>query len=470
MSNADIPQGAGYPGAPQGSGQVPGAADAAPGQAGPVPGVDYARQVTSQGLPPDYQPPGGVPPEAMPTPGGQVPPQTDIPAAPQAQYFDTSSDKKHGVDKCPRCGATEITLRPSTGMLVCQFCRHEWAEAAIEDKFGLTAPIGELSGRLLGSGVRDIPEDVSDVVTIKCQACGAEVVINTAESVHSRCHWCRNTLSINAQIPNGAVPDGLLPFALPKEEAIKRITEFVKKRRFYALPAFTRSFAPTEVVGVYLPYLVIDANAKIELHGQAEVETRRYTRQVSKDRSETFYDADVYSVKRRFRLLADDVVIESSAERANMDTSESTNNVINSIQPFDLKNAVAYNAHYLQGFTSERRNIQVEQIVPFAWSNVLSVGRARVNETLQAYDRGVRWEHEKIEVEGSRWVSVYLPVWLYSYYQDFGNGKGLKHYVAVNGRTGETMGSIPINQTRLITVTTIIGIVGTILGGLVAFM
>lgn len=437
---------------------------------------DYARRVTSQGLPPDYQPPGGVPQEVLdahaasgPGGAGNQPPVATVPARPREQFIDTSSAKKHGQDKCPRCGATEILLRPTTGMLMCQFCRHEWAEATIEEKFGLSSPIGELHGRVLGTGVKDIPESVSDVITLKCQSCGAEVVINTAQNVAARCHWCRNTLSLNAQVPNGAVPDGLLPFSLPREEAIKRIKEFVRKRRFFAHPGFVRSFAPTEVVGVYLPYLVIDANARVELHGTAEIETRRYTRKVSKDRSETYYDADVYQVSRSFRLLADDIVLESSVERANMDTSTSTNNVINSIQPFDLKNAVAYNAHYLQGFTSERRNVQVEQIVPLAWSNVLSVGRARVNETMKAYDRGVRWEHERIEIEGSRWVSVYLPVWLYSYYQDFGNGRGLKHYVAVNGRTGETMGSIPVRQGRLVAVSMLIGVVGTILGGIVAF-
>jgi len=43
---------------------------------------------------------------------------------------------------------------------------------------------------------------------------------------------------------------------------------------------------------------------------------------------------------------------------------------------------------------------------------------------------------------------MYLPVWLYSYYHE-GKGRGLVHYIAVNGRTGETMGSVPISHPRL---------------------
>ena len=46
-------------------------------------------------------------------------------------------------------------------------------------------------------------------------------------------------------------------------------------------------------------------------------------------------------------------------------------------------------------------------------------------------------------------VSMYLPVWLYSYHQPGKNG-GMLHYIAVNGRTGETMGSVPVQQWKML--------------------
>jgi hypothetical protein len=60
---------------------------------------------------------------------------------------------------------------------------------------------------------------------------------------------------------------------------------------------------------------------------------------------------------------------------------------------------------------------------------------------------------------------MYLPVWLYSYQQE---SNKLLHYIAVNARTGETMGSIPVSQPKLLlaafTVGTFLeGIAGTIL-------
>ena len=68
----------------------------------------------------------------------------------------------------------------------------------------------------------------------------------------------------------------------------------------------------------------------------------------------------------------------------------------------------------------------------------------------------------------TRWVSMYLPVWLYSYYQE---DSKMLHYIAVNARTGETMGSIPVSQWRLVlaamTVGTFLeGIAGAILVGM----
>ena len=35
----------------------------------------------------------------------------------------------------------------------------------------------------------------------------------TAEQMGARCHWCRHVLTVNEQIPNGAVPDAVLPTA-----------------------------------------------------------------------------------------------------------------------------------------------------------------------------------------------------------------------------------------------------------------
>ncbi|MEP7283281.1 MAG: TFIIB-type zinc ribbon-containing protein, partial [Rubrivivax sp.] len=123
--------------------------------------------------------------------------------------------------------------------------------------------------------------------------------------------------------------------------------------------------------------------------------------------------------------------------------------IINTILPFDTKNAVKWNASYLVGYTSERRDRDVDHLMPRLQAQMLSIARARMQPSVRRYDRGVRWERERIDLRGTRWVAMYLPVWLYAYHQR-GPGGGLLHYIAVNGRTGETMGSVPVQQWKLV--------------------
>ncbi len=370
---------------------------------------------------------------------------------------------KDGLNRCPKCGSTDVRLRGSTGMLVCLFCRNEWQEARVEEEFGLGEGIDELDGTVIASGAQDIQADVADQLTFKCEACGAEVVVDTAHALNARCHWCRHTLNVNQQIPNGAVPDAVLPFRLTKEEAVEKIREFASKRRLFAHGRFKKEFVPENVMGVYLPYLIVDARAETEYWGKGEVQTRRWTEK-NGDNSVTYYAADVYQVARQVSFTVDDLTVEGSSERADFG-GENTNNIVNAILPFDTKNAVKWNASYLVGFTSEKRDRNVEAVQPVVEDQMLSIGRSQVEGSLAKFGRGVRWEQEKIDVGGTRWVSMYLPVWLYSYQQE---SNGLLHYIAVNARTGETMGSIPVSQPKLIlaafTVGTFLeGIAGTIL-------
>ena len=368
--------------------------------------------------------------------------------------IDTRNERlDDGVNRCPRCGSTEIQLRPAVGLLICLFCRHEWSEARLDETIA-NGDLDLLQGTTIGSGATDIDTGADSLITMKCAGCGAEVVVNTAEEMGARCHWCRHVLTVNEQVPNGAVPDALLAFKISHDDAMAKINEFAGKRRMFADRAFVREFKAENVVGVYMPYMVVDGKASADVAGHGEVETRQYTRGSGNDK-ETYYDADVYEVQRHIDFTVDDLTIESSTERANMDTSVNTNNIINTILPFDTENAVKWNASYLTGFTSEKRDQDVTHLQPELEDQLLSIARSQVVASVERYDRGVRWERERLDVHGTRWVAMYLPVWLYSHQQQGGNG--MVHYIAVNGRTGEVMGSVPVSRARLLVAALTVG-------------
>ena len=430
--------------------------------------------MSNANTPPPVPPSGpGSPQDVPPLPGqfgidpsSLPPPIRDELLAPDPVAIDTSAEElKDGANRCPKCGATDIRQRPGTDLLVCLYCRNEWHGQRVEEEFGFGEGLDDLAGTIMASGARDIDDDVSSLMTYKCTGCGAEVTVNTESTMTARCHWCRHVFGVNEQVANGAVPDAVLPFHIKKDDAVARIRQFVDKRRMFALKEFKEQFTPENVVGVYLPYMIVDGKASADVAGQGEIETRRYT-QGSGDKKKTYYDADIYRVERHVDFTVDDLPLESSTERGNLDTGVNTNNIINTILPFDTKNAVKWNASYLSGYTSEKRDTDVEQLRPRLEDQLLSIARCQVEESVNRFDRGVRWEQERLDVHGTRWVAMYLPVWLYSYHQPGRNG-GMLHYIAVNGRTGETMGSVPVQQWKLLTAAIT---VGTFLEGIALWM
>ena len=402
--------------------------------------------VTGPGSPQDVPPPPGsfpVDPATLPQP------IRDELLAPDPVALDTADEAlKDGLNRCPKCGSTEIRQKTGTDLLVCLYCRNQWQGVRVEEELGLGQGIDQLRGTVIASGAQNIALDAASLMSFKCAGCGAEVVVNTESAMTARCHWCRHVFGVNEQVANGAVPDAVLPFHIKKADAVARIRQFVGKRRLFALKAFKDEFTPENVISVYLPYMVIDSNASVDVTGQAEIQTRSYTQGSDKNKT-TYYDADVYQIQRHVDFTVDDLTLESSATRGNLDTRTNTNNIINTILPFDTKNAVKWNASYLVGVTSEKRNQDVEHLRPRLEDQLLSIARAQVATSLGRYNRGVRWEQESLNVYGTRWVAMYLPVWLYSYQQPGSKG-GLLHYIAVNGRTGETMGSVPVQQGKLI--------------------
>ena len=377
----------------------------------------------------------------------------------------TDEGAKDGQNKCPSCGATDISVNAKTGKLRCNFCRHEFEPEKLQ---GLETDLTKLEGEIIGSGTQDIQEDAQNVVTLKCSSCGAEVVIDTSESTQARCHWCRNTLSINEQIPNGSIPDVVLPFNLTKADAKQIIENFVGKRKFFAHPKFREEFTTDNIMGVYFPYMVVDINSHARLIGQGEHEVRRYTRG-SGDSRKTYYDADLYEVEREFDLTIEGLTVESSSDKLNRNASNKTNNVINAIMPFDIENCVKYNANYLKGYTSEKRDTNIDDLRPLVDAQSKDIARFAANETLKDYDRGVCWSSEQLNVKGKQWKSAYLPVWLYSYQQVKSEDNKVLHYVAVNARTKETMGSVPIHMPKLLGISAIVEVLGWLATLLVNF-
>ena len=363
-----------------------------------------------------------------------------------------NNNTKNGQTKCPKCGASNLYYDIEREKLICNYCLEEFDKEIIDGK----NIVDNLEGDVRGTATKDIDNNASDLVTIKCDGCGAEIVINTKEDLNSQCHWCGSMLSINRQVDNGVVPDEILPFKIKKEVAYNNIVNYSSEKMSFTISKFKNNLKIENIHGVYFPYLIFDTKAHGKYSGIGERTTRTYF----DDDDDTLYDVDVYKVERTFDVKIDDLTIESSLERLDKFNIKQKNSVINAIMPFDTENCIKFNANYMKGYTSEKRDIDIKNIENKIDSQVKDIVRNRVNSTLSQYNRGVKWENEEIDYVGKQWLSAYLPVWLYSC-QD---KKGVLHYVAVNARTGETVGSIPISRSKLLLVMGLIIILSLLAG------
>ena len=403
-----------------------------------------------------------------------TPPQSESTTS-DTIIVDTSVGLSDGQTKCEACGSTDIALNIETGMLRCKFCRNEQAGVSFEKT---VTDIRNLKGQVKGSGAANIEASADDVLTFECGSCGAEVIVDTNESTQARCHWCRNTLSISNQIPNGAVPDKVLPFSTTKEVTRAEIEKFVNKRRFFAHPKFKEEFTTDNVMGVYMPYMVVDANVKGEFSGEGEILLRTWTEThttgTGKNRrthTTRYYDADRYAIKRDFEMTVEGLTIESNAEKLQHKSSERTNNVINAIKPFDTDKAMKWDSNYMTGYTAQKRDTNVDDLRDLVGVKMTDIARHNLLPSIRKYDRGVRWNSEKLDVIGKQWKAAYFPVWLYSYQM---KDKSI-HYVASNGQSLKTMGSVPINTPKLFGFSLLgggmpVGVIGALVGGFIGGM
>ena len=338
---------------------------------------------------------------------------------------------KDGIHRCPHCGSSDVSLDAKEGKLKCAYCKTLFEAKSANEAGGVEGMYGETRGE----GANDIIPGDDIVKTFKCSSCGAEVVINTDEATDAMCHWCRHIFTINETVSNGAVPDLVLPFKISKEEALEKARECIKQRTEKIDDVFVNALEERGMDGVYFPYFIVDVNARMEMKGKAEINL-----EPNKDHAP--WSVDLYDIERDFTILVDDLTVESSSARLNQDTYVNSNNIINAILPFDTENAVAWDANYLRGFSSEKRSVNVNDLKEIVALQTGDIARRKAKETTTQYDRGVCWIKEHLGIKGTKWKAAYLPVWLFSFRRET-NIDARIYYIAVNARTGETVGCLP---------------------------
>ena len=346
-------------------------------------------------------------------------------------------------NQCPHCGARELFFDKNINKYKCSYCNSTFDE---NKELIIEKDISKLDKEKISQGVHQLNPLITDIIALKCPGCGAEIIINTKESKQARCHWCHGILNLTNKIANGSIPDAILPFSVSKEEAVKLIKKYLNRKRIFTSHKFKKEFNEENLEGVYFPYIIIDINAHCEFIGKGEQFT--YDGKYTGRRYEDVQNANLFQLTRKFDLQVDDLTFESLQYNTD-ERTEITNNIINAIQPFDTENCIKFAPHYLLGYHSENRNIDLVNIRDDIDKVLTKIARHTIGKSIIPYSyRGFVWDKEIINQKGSQTIAAYLPIWLYTYHEK-NKDKEIIHYIAINGRTKEIKGSVPIDKIKL---------------------
>ena len=279
------------------------------------------------------------------------------------------------------------------------------------------------------------------IVTAICPNCGVGLTCS-AIAPATKCHWCHTLIPASLYVENPNMPEQILPFKLDKDEVKTIIDNYISKRKKYSTKEFISNYNSDNIVPVYLPYMIVDINLHSENKGQI-INSKLYDSATKKE-----------YVERNFNMTIENALVESSKSNY-FNSINSTSNVISSVVPYDIENAVEFNTNYLNGYLSENRELNIEllkpQLTKIAENNTKNFLDSEMKDYFNKNNimsQDTYWYQQKNTILGSQWSSILLPVWIYSYSEKV-DGINKIYYIAVNGRTGKIVGSIPMNNKKL---------------------
>lgn len=382
----------------------------------------------------------------------------------EVKVVKSNSTSKIEQKRCPHCGSSDIEQNPITGKLRCNYCRYEFELKKVE---GFVENINELQGTVIGAGAQDIQQMVNNIITCKCSGCGAEITLNANEIAFTKCHWCHTGLALNQQVPSGIVPDAILPFKVSKQEAFEDIKKLLENKKAFASIQFLEEFSIDNLRGVYLPYMMVDVNGHARFIGTGQkITDTNYSRDKDGYEHVEDYDVDIYDVEREFDIQIQNLMETTNSAQLNWKNVKGADRslyLLNTLMPYDVENCVSWDANYLNGYTIEKRDVNIGDIADRMGIKAKDIARIKISDDLR-YDGGVFWDNEELEIHGQQWKTIYLPVWIYTYIQKTGE-KEYIYYIAQNARTKEMNYTIPFSIKKLL-ILPIIGLIIRLITGL----
>ena len=305
--------------------------------------------------------------------------------------------------KCPHCDGS-INFDSASQNMKCPFCGSEFdveSLAHVDEKLENSATESS-SADSFETGEHD------GLLTYGCNMCGGQIVGDSTLAA-TECPFCGSSVVMMGQFTGELRPDIIVPFKLDKKAAKAALENHID-----------------EVKGLYVQYWLFD----VSTDGSVKYKATRV--RVWSDSKYNYTETSYYSVNRAGSLDFVCVPVDGSQKMPDMITE--------SIEPFDLSEAVDFQTAYLAGYFADKYDVDAET----GKIRIAERTKKSTEETFASTVSGyatVSTESSDIRMSGSDAKYALLPVWLLNT-----TWNGQKYVFAMNGQTGKFVGDLPLDK------------------------
>ena len=322
--------------------------------------------------------------------------------------------------KCPCCGGA-VEFDSGSQKLKCPYCDTEFDVEAMSQT-DLPQSEDAIDWKTTDNDWQEGEADGMRVYT--CTSCGGEIVCDSTTSATS-CPYCGNPVALTGNLSGMLRPDVIIPFKLNKKQAKAALEKHVHSNKFIP-KVFQDKNHIDEIKGVYVPHWLFtcDCNA----NGQFEAETIRHW----SDSNYRYTERTHYRVNTGGNMHFSDIPVDGSKK---MD-----DDLMESIEPFDLSDGVDFNTAYLAGYLADKYDVGLEESIPRANERIRQSASDALGKSITGYDTVVPRDIQ-LQTRNGQYKYALYPVWILNT-----SWKDKKYTFAMNGQTGKFVGDLPLDK------------------------
>ena len=328
--------------------------------------------------------------------------------------------------KCPACGG-KLEFDSASQQMKCPYCDTLVDISALQQQSDAAQQSeSSMEWETSAGGAWEAGETDGMNVYV-CKSCGGEIVGDETTGASS-CPFCGNPVVMAGAFSGALKPDLVIPFKLDKKAAKAALANHLKGKALLPKVFKTQNHID-EIKGLYVPFWLFDAGVNARI-GYKATRVRSWS-----DANYNYTETSYFDVHRGGSIAFDAVPVDGSTK---MDDT-----LMESIEPFDLSQAVPFQTAYLSGYLADKYDVTEGESVARANERIKQSTEDAFRNTVTGYAT-VTTDYSSIQLYNGKARYALYPVWILNT-----TWQGEKYTFAMNGQTGKFVGDLPMDKGRL---------------------